>query len=73
MQFHESRSNLSQMAKRTEKNSLHLKSFLARSIFYDRAYPQKFSTASPIIPLGATKTSELLLFVHPDKKFLKSS
>ena len=43
--------------KQLKNIALYLKSPLARPPFYDRAYPQKLSTASPGVPVGSTKPS----------------
>ena len=52
---------------------LHLKSALARSPIYDRAYLEKPLIASPSKPVGLTKRSLVLLFVQPDEKLLEKS
>ena len=58
-----------------KKTALHLKSTLAGSSTFNRAYPGMFSTASPRKSAGITKPSSNLLFVQPDtdKKFLEES
>ena len=69
----ESRYKLQQRAKTIEKNDRLLKSTLASPTNYHRTYPEKLSTAFSGIPVGVTKSVPLLLFVQPDKKFLKVS
>ena len=55
-----------------KKFVLHPKSTLARKSIYNRAYPERFSTSSPSIPVVFTKVSLLLLLVQPIKNFWKS-
>ena len=46
---------------------------MARPPLYDRAYPEKLSTASPGNLVGVTKPSLIFLFVVQDKKSLEMS
>ena len=55
---------LKQGAKTIGKNALYIKSTLARTPIYDRAYPEKFSTVSFGNPEGVTKHSWLLMFLQ---------
>ena len=64
---------LSQSAQTIGKIALNLKTTLARPLVYDRAYLEKFSTASPGNPVGVSKPSLLSLIVQQGKKFFEES
>ena len=59
--------------KQLKKLLLHPKSTSARPPIYDRAKPEKLSTASPGNPMSITRPSSFVLCVQPDQKsFWKS-
>ena len=68
----ESGSEISQKAGRIGKSCLYIKSTSARPHFYEQAYPQKHSTASPGILVRIMKTVPLSLFAQPDKMSLEN-
>ena len=55
--------NCRKWQKQLEEIAFYLKSTLARSTNYDRAYAEKLSTASPGIPVGVNKPGSFFLFV----------
>ena len=58
--------------KQLKKKAQHLKSTLARPLFYDRAYPDKLTAAFAGKGIGVTKPTRLSLFVQQDKNFFVS-
>ena len=69
---YESRNKLSQVAKTNGRNCSESKDYLGQTR-YNRAYPEKHSTASPVNPKGVTKPSSHLLFFHNRMKSLWKS
>ena len=59
--------------KQLKKIAKHPESTLGRPPIYDRAYPEKLSTASPGNPVGITKPSSFSLFVQQNNKSLEES